>query len=55
MKELKSWEKELGLESLKDLSELGIIEFDTWKEKMNEEVPLWLLLTLLNRIYKKLK
>ena len=33
MKELKSWERELGLESLKDLSELGIIEFDTWKEK----------------------
>lgn len=47
------WQEELGLKNLNELVQKGIINnVDEHKDKMGDNVPYWLLLTLINRIVK---
>lgn len=49
-----SWEEKQGLEYLDNLVKKGIIESpDYWKEKMLEPMPVWAILSLIDRITDK--
>ncbi len=48
------WEEKQGLEYLDNLVNKGIIDTpDYWKEKMLEPMPVWAILSLIDRITDK--
>lgn len=55
IKMIAQWKKDalLNLSTQKQANGDPLIDYDTWVEKLDDETPVWLLITLLNRILTK--